>query len=143
MALSAVSVRTKRALRDTGLFIWFFSSVGSKCIEQPPQLPKSTGIEVKDLFIHRNLSREGDYEAWRCTSIKSRIVWKSLPLYTIEADKKGTLRTFVITKTGLPGWVEKQTVQRKYRHRKVAKSKVEDGRNQEVIRKEEKGKSRA
>lgn len=41
--------------------------------------------------------------------------WKRLQVGTSERGQDDQLRTFVITETGLPGWVADQTIQRKYR----------------------------
>jgi hypothetical protein len=93
--------------------IYYFSSLSTENIRHPPQIPLTKGIQVDDLYIHAS---QKDHCAWRCTSVEPTIVWEKLPQETQEPMEDGKVRLFVITKTGLPGWVVAPTIARKYGH---------------------------
>jgi hypothetical protein len=48
--------------------------------------------------------------------VEPKVTWAKLAEGTQEPTEDGKLRTFVITATGMPGWVVGPTVDRKYRH---------------------------
>lgn len=79
----------------------------------PPKLPSLSGIKVDDLYVH--VSHE-QRDAWRCKSVKPEVTWARLAEGTQEPTEDGKMRTFVITGTGMPGWVVGPTIDRKYRH---------------------------
>lgn len=112
MRLDDISKRMTRAMRDTNMAIHYFTSLGSKPIRCPPQIPRHYGIEVGDLFMYRMPQAT---DVWRCTSIEPRVVWHVLPISTTRKFPDGQTRVFVITSTGLPGWVASETIRRKYK----------------------------
>lgn len=126
--LRAVSTRICRTVRDSTFGnIWYFSSVGTNRIRHPPLIPASMGIQVEDIYLHRS---QNNHEAWRCISVDPRVVWKPLPLHTSEKRHNGQTRVFVITNTGLPGWVAGPTIQRKYKHQLSAAEKEKEDKTE-------------
>lgn len=122
--------RLSRVIRDTEQHIYYFTKWGSERIETPPHIPKHLGLQVNDLYIHRTNHVN---KAWRCTSIEPQVLWEDLPEGTTEDDENDDRRTFVITRTGLPGWVASQTVHRKYKQHAQRKIKKKDAnRSQEA-----------
>lgn len=127
-ALEAVSQRKQRTIRDTNFIIYYFTSVGSKRIRTPPQIPMSTGILPNDIYIHRD---ERGFHAWRCTAIQPRnprLTWVELPEGTQESMGGGKDRIFVITETGMPGWVVGPTIDRKYKRGSLPKTPAKQGK---------------
>ncbi|KAI0088879.1 hypothetical protein BDY19DRAFT_906367 [Irpex rosettiformis] len=112
VGINAVRDRRTRKMRETKITIHYFSSLGTKRIRIPPRIPREKGIQVDDLYIHQ--SHEG-YQSWRCTAVDPEVSWEDLPLLTEMIGEEGETRKFVITETGLPGWVSKSTVDKKYK----------------------------
>lgn len=110
--------------------------MGTNAIREPPQIPKEKGIQVDDLYVHHS---KQSFRAWRCTAVEPSVVWKDLPDLTTEIGKDGVRRQFVITSTGLPGWVSEHTVTRKYKDRtgNDVFSADEKGKQKETEEKEE------
>ena len=87
------------------------------------------GVLPEDIYIHTSQLQKP--QAWRCTAIQPyepRITWTALPEGTQEAIGDGKMRTFVITNSGLPGWVVGPTIDRKYKHGAASKTPVAEGR---------------
>ncbi len=112
LPIDAVSGRRGRTIRETNKKFWYFTSAGGR-IQLPPQIPKDMGIQVGDLYVHRITLVKA--QGWRCTAVEPTVAWQSLPAGTSEIGEDGVTRTFVITENGLPGWVTRETLQRKYK----------------------------
>jgi hypothetical protein len=111
--------------------IYYFVSAGFKPILSPPELPPERGVGVDDLYIHTSNVRQ----AWRCTSVKPSISWEEIVEGKQEPAEDGKTRTFVITTTGLPGWVMGPTIDRKYKH-KAATGHQDEGAGRKRIGKD-------
>ena len=78
---------------------------------------------MNDYYVHQ--SQDG-YRAWRCMAVEPKVTWEHIPVLTSELGEDGEQRKFIITSTGLPGWVRDETVTRKYKDMK-GKDKPRDG----------------
>lgn len=109
--LDAVSKRKRRIIRESGINIWYYFSIGSDAISAPPDLPASHGLEVNDIYIHRRGQQL--HQAWRCAAVSPHASWVQL-VERKEYDVQGQKRYFIVTETGLPSWVQHETIDRQY-----------------------------
>jgi hypothetical protein len=113
-----VSERKRRSVRESSIKIHYFLSIGSAPIRGPPDIPQERGIAIEDIYVHKS----DIYQAWRCVTVTPQLSWTKLTEGIQESGKDGKTRTFVITHTGLPGWVAGPTVDRKYKPRTTTAS---------------------
>lgn len=107
-----MSERKRRSVREADILIFFFTSVGSGRLAKPPMLPDSFGLQVDDIYVHK--SQQGS-QAWQCTTLVPQVMWMKLKEKAKYTLKDGGERYFVITPTGLPSWVTRDTLGRTYK----------------------------
>ena len=102
-------------MRGLDQYITWFEGAGNSAIRHPPLLPKSSGIEPFDLFLHR-IPAKGDVQAWRWEPQNDKVLaWKHLTIgkeLTVPGLNKP--RIFVLTEQGKPSFVTPGTIERRY-----------------------------
>ena len=102
-------------MRGLEKHITWFEGAGNSAIRQPPLLPKASGIEPFDLFLHR-IPAKGDVQAWRWEPQNDKVLaWKLLTIgQEIKVPGLNKPRIFVLTEQGKPSFVTPGTIERRY-----------------------------
>ena len=107
-----------RRVRESGIKIRYFESSSSSGVPEPPFVHLVFArLAEDDIFIHRSSNSSGTRQQetiWRCTSLKP-LIWEPLlvgRIYTVHEQE----RYFVLTDSGLPSYVGRDTFMRQYKH---------------------------
>ena len=102
-------------MRGLDKHIAWFEGAGHSRISQPPILPKESGIQPFDLFLHRIFATDG-VQAWRWEpENEEEFVWRLLTIgKELHVPGLNKPRIFVLTEQGKPSFVTPGTIERRY-----------------------------